>query len=69
MILVEKKKIYDTETLSNDRTLNKEPFYEKIMQKMFNNFAPKASLRPLFNVDKYPNQSLHERNCFKKIIF
>ena len=34
LVLVEKKKIYDTETLSNDRTLNKEPFYEKIMQKM-----------------------------------
>ena len=31
---LEKKKIYDIETLSIDRVLSKEPFYGKIMHKL-----------------------------------
>ena len=45
---LEKETKCDIETLSIDRELNKEYFYEKIMQK----YAPKASPRPLFNFAK-----------------
>ena len=59
---LEKEISYDIETLSIDRVLNTEHFYEKIMQKMC---TPKASPRPLFILLNNPKQPLHARNFFK----
>ena len=58
---VEKGKRYDIETLCIDWVLNKEHFYEKIMQKCVLDF--------LFIVANNLKQPLHARNIFKNKIF
>ena len=57
---IEKEIGCDIETLSIDRELNREHFYEKIMQKK----APKASPRPCFNFAK-----LQAKKSFKPSSF
>ena len=47
---LEKEKRYDIETFSIDRVLNKEHFYGKVMQKMFQQMC--TSPRPFFNIGK-----------------
>ena len=51
--------------LTNDRILNRERFYGKVMQKMCN----KASPDPFLILVNNPKEPLHARNSFKNKIF
>ena len=51
--------------LSNERVLNKEHFYWKIIQKMDTRGYP----RPLLTSVNNPKKPLHARNSFKNKIF
>ena len=63
---LEKQNRYGIETLSIDRVLNKEQFYENIMQKMCTKSLMTDSFLTLVN---NPKQLWHAKNSFKNKIF
>ena len=66
VLCLEKEKRYDVETLLIHRVLDKEKFLWKIhAEKVHQKPVPDPFLIFINN----PKQPLHERNCFKNIIF